>query len=798
MGRETLTPEQLYTRCDAAQFSFSVSTELEPLTEIIGQTRASEALQFGIKIKHKGYHIFVHGPAGVGKHTFVRQSLELEASHQPTPPDWCYVIHFEQPHKPNALKLPSGRGHELQQDMQHLVEELHNVIPAAFDSEQYNARSKEKEDQYEERRDKAYSDFSDEAKAHDVKLIRTPAGYVLTPLRDGKALSPEMYRQLPEKEREHFDEVIAALQEQLSNLVRQEPKWQREFRDDMRHLNQDVATLAVAHLIEDLKNKYQDVDEVGDYLDQVQQDVVQNVDMFLARDDNTSVVPQDPTDSPTNRRYQVNLIVDNRETVGAPVVYEDTPTYENLVGRVEHMTHMGTLVTDFMLIKPGALHCANGGYLMLDANKLLMQPFAWEALKRALNSRELKIQSLGQLYSLISTSSLEPEPIPLNIKVVLIGDRLLFYLLNAYDSEFAELFKVAADFEEQVDRTPENNLLYARLIATIASKEGLFPFTAEAVARIIEFASRNTEDSQKLSTHMRSLSDLLTESDYWCKQQGAETVSHEHVQRAIDQQNRRVDRMRENVYEEIERGTILIDVKGSTIGQVNGLSIIDLGNFSFAQPARITATVSLGEGEIIDIEREVELGGPIHSKGVFILSAFLSSRFAIHRPLSINASLVFEQSYGGIEGDSASVAELCALLSALGKIPLKQSLAITGSVNQHGQVQVIGGVNEKIEGFFDVCARLGLTGEQGVLIPAGNVKHLMLKPQVVTAVKEKRFHVYPIETIDQAIALLTGLTAGEPDRKGKYTKGSVYQQVNASLEQFAQRKLEFSGSKTNE
>lgn len=798
MGTEPLSVEHLCTHCDVSQFNFKLSSELDLLTGIIGQDRAAEALQFGIKIKHEGYHLFVHGPAGVGKHTFVRQSLEQEAVNQLTPADWCYVIDFEQPHKPNALKLPAGRGHELRQDMQHLIEELHNVIPAAFDSEAYNARSKEKEDHFEEQREAAYTAFSEQAKSHNVKLIRTPAGYVLTPLQDGKALSPEMYRQLPEEERKHFDEIIEALQEQLTNLVRQEPKWQREFRDEMRKLNQEVATLAVSHLIEEVKTKYLDVNEVGDYLDHMQNDVVHNVDMFLAHDDGTSLVPQDPTDSPTNRRYQINLIVDNRTTNGAPIVFEDVPTYENLLGRVEHLSHMGTLVTDFMLIKPGALHCANGGYLILDANKLLMQPFAWESLKRALSSREIKIQSLGQLYSLISTSSLEPEPIPLDVKVVLIGERLLFYLLNSYDPEFSELFKVAADFEERIDRTPDNNLLYARLIATIAAKDKLLPFTAKAVARIIDFAARNAEDSQKLSTHMRSLADLLIEADHWCKQEKSDVVTDIHVQYAINKQTYRADRVRENIYEQIERGTVLIDLTNRAIGQVNGLSIIDLGNFSFAQPARITATVALGEGSIVDIEREVELGGPIHSKGVYILSAFLSSRFANKKPLAIDASLVFEQSYGGIEGDSASVAELCALISALSKVPVKQSLAMTGSVNQHGQVQVIGGVNEKIEGFFDVCARLGLTGEQGVIIPSTNVKHLMLKEEVIDAVKSGQFNIFPVDNIDEAITLLSDMPAGEPDSEGNYPEGSLYSRVQANLQQYLENKLEFSAAKSTD
>jgi len=798
MSSEALIAEQLYTACDVSQLDFKLSSELEPLEEIIGQNRAIEALRFGIRIKHEDYHLFVHGPAGVGKHTYVRRSLEQEATQEPVPNDWCYVVNFEQPHKPNALKLPPGRGYALKQDMQHLLDELHNVIPTAFDSEQYHARSKEKEEQFEQQRDAAYRTFSQEAKAHDVQMVRLPTGYALTPVVDGKAITPEQYRELPEQQRKHFDAILEALQEKLSNLLRQEPKWQREFRESIRQLNQEVATNAVSHLIDELKLKYRDVDEVGTYLQQAQNDVVHNVEMFLNREDNSAMVPQDPTDSPINRRYQVNLIVDHRSKHGAPVVYEDTPTYENLIGRIEHFSHMGALVTDFMLIKGGALHRANGGYLILDANKLLLKPFAWEALKRCLKSREIKIQPLGEMVSLISTASLEPEPIPFDLKVVLIGDRMLFYMLNTYDPEFSELFKVAVDFDDQVDRNPKNIQLYARLIATIAAREKLLPFTSSAVARVIDFSSRHVNDSRKLSIHIRCLTDLLTESNYWSLQQGLKSVSHEQVLYAIEQQIHRADRVREKIYEQIERGILFIDVKGESVGQVNGLTVMELGNYEFAHPARITATASLGEGAIIDIEREVEFGGPIHSKGVYILSAFLTSRFATNKPLSIDASLVFEQSYGGIEGDSASVAELCALLSALSKLPINQALAVTGSVNQHGQVQTIGGVNEKIEGFFDVCLRLGLTGNQGVLIPAANVQDLMLKQSVIDAVKASQFHIYPIETIDQAISLLTGLPAGQPDSNGHYPEGSVYRQLDNNLDAYAQRKQEFSSSKSSE
>jgi lon-related putative ATP-dependent protease len=575
-------------------------------------------------------------------------------------------------------------------------------------------------------------------------------------------------------------------------LIRQEPRWQRELRNEIKKLNRETAILAVEHLIEELQSQYQDVAEIHEYLDQVQNDVVDNVEEFLRQDDRNMVLKNDTDDIAAYRRYRVNLLVDHSKSKGAPVTYEDIPVYQNLLGRVEHYSHMGTLITDFSLIKPGALHKANGGYLMLDAAKVLMEPFAWEGLKRALKAREIRIQSLGEMYGMISTVSLEPETIPLNVKVVLIGDRFIYYLLQTYDPEFCELFKVAADFDVEIGRSTENTQLYARLVATLAKKQELQPFDKGAVARVLEYASRLAEDAEKLSTHMRSVSDLLTEADYFAERDKCKLVLRKHVQQAVDARIRRTDRYRNKIYEEIERGTILIETEGEKIAQVNGLSVIDLGDFVFAQPSRITATVHLGDGTVVDIEREVELGGPIHSKGVLILSAFISGRYAHNKPFALSASVTFEQSYGMIEGDSASVGELCALLSAVAEAPINQSLAVTGSVNQHGEVQAIGAVNEKIEGFFDVCREKGMTGNQGVLVPASNVEHLMLRHDVVKAVEEGRFHIYPIAHVDQAIELLTGVAAGEPDKEGKYAKGTINDKIEERLAQLAEIKHEHS------
>jgi len=558
-----------------------------------------------------------------------------------------------------------------------------------------------------------------------------------------------------------------------------------------------MADFAVAGLIDELREKYRGYPDIVDHLDAVQKDIVENARDFLQAVEQESNLPamlrtasQDSeVGSPLARRYRVNLLVDHSESDGAPVVYEDNPTYQNLVGRVEHRAQMGALLTGFNLIKPGVLHKANGGYLILDARTVLLQPYAWEALKRTLQSGEIRIESVGQMLSLVSTISLEPDPIPLDIKVALYGEPLLYYLLYQLDPDFVELFKVEADFSEQMDRDHGNQQLYARMIATLARQEKLQPFDRAAVAAVIERSARLVGDAQKLSTQVRDITDLLREADYWAREAGNDTVQADKVQQAIEAQIYRADRFRERMQEAIQRDIVLIDTEGERVGQVNGLSVITLGYFSFGRPSRITARVCLGKGNVVDIEREVELGGQLHSKGVLILAGFLGARYAGEQPLSLSASLVFEQSPRGVDGDSASSAELYALLSAIAEVPVQQSLAVTGSVNQHGVVQAIGGVNEKIEGFFDVCQARGLSGEQGVLIPASNVQHLMLRQDVVEAVKAGQFHFYPVETVDRGIEILAGLPAGEPDEAGVYPEDSINYRVKERLTELAKKRL---------
>jgi lon-related putative ATP-dependent protease len=801
MTLQSLEADQLRRTCDPAQLDFETTEELEDLSQIIGQERAVGAVRFGIGIQRDGYNLFALGPSGTGKRTTISQFLDRRASGEPTPSDWCYVNDFEDSQKPNALQLPPGKGIELRKDMEQLVEELHTAVPTLFESEDYQTRKQELREEFQEKQEEALNKVQERAKERGIALIRTPVGLAFAPLKEGEVVTPDEFQKLSEERQEEVKGDIAELQEELQEAMRQARQWERKARDRMKELDRQVAMLAVGHRIEELQEKYADIEGVVEYLQGVKNDVVENVDDFrrAGDEDGESIfgIPIQRFREASFRRYKVNVIVDHSESEGAPVFYEEHPTYNNLIGRIEHIAQMGALTTDFNLIRPGAFHKANGGYLLIDARELLMQPYAWEGLKRVLRAQEVRIESLSQALSLVSTVSLEPEPIPLSVKVVLIGERLLYYLLNEYDPDFSELFKVEADFCDDMPRTGENDQLYTRLIATIARREGLRPFDRNAVARIIERSSRIAGDNRKLSTHLLSVADLLEEADYWAGDAGRDVVTAEDVQKTIDEQINRADRLRERTQEHIKRGMILIDTEGEKSGQVNSLSIVALGNFAFGRPSRITARTRLGKGNVVDIEREVELGGPIHSKGVLILSGFLGARYAPEYPLSLSASLVFEQSYAGVEGDSASLAELCALLSALADAPIKQSLAVTGSVNQHGEVQPIGGVNEKIEGFFDACSAKGLTGTQGVLIPAANVEHLMLRQDVIEAVRQGEYHVYPVATIDESMELLTGVPAGERDEEGKFPEGSINQRVEARLIDLAQKQREFDEGNEN-
>ncbi len=793
MPVKALDPAQLCQRCDPAQFEFKTTEDLEHLTAFIGQPRAIGALEFGVGIRQKGYNIFAFGPEGIGKGNLVRKTFESAAASEQVPSDWCYVQDFERPHRPRALELPAGKGLEFKNDMEQFVDDLHSALPVTFESEEYRSRLQEIQEVLNERQEAALEELRTRAEKKELAVLRTPGGLAIAPVREGEVISPEEFQGLPQEQREALEKDIEDLQEELEAMLMNLPGWQRELREQVTSLNREMADIAVGGLIRQLLKDYAELPAIVEHLEAVQQDVVKHVRQIIDEGDPAQSTDPTPPRGPlaalgarsTLQRYQVNLLVDHGSSESAPVVYEDNPTFQNLLGRIEHTAQMGALITDFSLIKPGALHRANGGYLILDARRLLQEPFAWEGLKRALRSEHLRMETPGQVQSFISTVTLDPEPIPLNVKVALLSDPMLYYLLMENDPESRELFRVASDFDDQMDRDSESQMLYARLIGSLATVHGLRPLDPGGVARIIEHSSRIIEDGKKLSIQMNHITDLMREADYWAGEADRAVMTSEDVSTAIDAEIFRSDRIKERTQEQIYRETILIDTDGKQTGQVNGLSVYQYGDFAFGRPSRITARVRVGKGEVLDIEREVDLGGPIHSKGVMILSSFLGSRFSPDRQLSLTASLVFEQSYGGVEGDSASSAELYALLSSIAEVPAKQSLAVTGSVNQFGRVQAIGGVNEKIEGFFDICNTRGLTGEQGVLIPDSNVQHLMLREDVVQAVSEGKFHVYPIESIDQGIELLTDVPAGEPDDEGTYPEDTINGKVQARLKKFA-------------
>jgi lon-related putative ATP-dependent protease len=774
-----LPAEDLYRNCDLSAVGFETTADLEPLGANIGQERAMEAIRFGVGMDHEGYNLYLMGSAGLGKHALIESTLEERRHASAAPDDWCYVADFDDHHRPTALRLPPGRGRHLRSDMHQLVEDLLNAVPAAFQSENYTRRAEEIQQEFKEREEQAAGTIGHEAKERGIALIHTPNGYTLAPVEDEHILSSEEFGKLPEEEKERIGQVIEDLREELQKTLSQVPLWQREMRRRFKDLNREITETTVTTLMAELELNYADLPVVLDYLSAVKRDVIDNGQVFREGDGQEGKAPS--PDDPPFVRYRVNLLVDNADLDGAPLVYEDNPSYLNLIGRVEHIAHMGTLVTDLSLIKAGALHRANGGFLVLDALRLLTNPFAWDALKRVLRSREIRIDSLERLLSLASTTSLEPEAIPVDLKVVLVGERLLYYLLKAYDPDFGQLFKVAADFAEDMHRLPENETLYARLIASLQQDKRLLPLTRNAVELVVEVAARRAQDAERLSIHLEGLSDLLQEADYLARQAGDETLDRGHLESARRAQHRRLDQMRERLQEEILRGTLLIDTAGVQLGQVNGLSVIQLGDYAFGAPTRISATARIGNGEVVDIQREVDQGGPIHAKGVLILSSYLGRRYARFQPLCLSASLVFEQTYGTVEGDSASAAELCALLSAIGDIPLKQSLAITGSVSQHGEVQAIGGVNEKIEGFFDICTARDLTGDEGVIIPEANRKHLMLRADVIEAAAQGKFRIYSVRHVDQALELLSGQRAGLPDTSGKYPADSLNGQIQARL-----------------
>ncbi|MBI3030627.1 MAG: AAA family ATPase [Candidatus Rokubacteria bacterium] len=776
-----LKPEEVRAVCDPTALPFRSTAELPLLDGMIGQDRAVSATSFGIGMRRAGYNLFVLGPAATGKTTTMRRVLTRTAQEEPTPPDYCYVHNFADPYRPTALELPAGRGRELREEMARLVDDVRARLPRVFEGEEFERHKAQVMEDFSRRQQTEMERFEEAARADGFAVIRTPRGMAVAPAPRGEPLTPEVFAALPKAAREAIQARESALEERLEASLRQIRQLEREARLAHEKLLAEAAAAAIRPLIGELRERFAGLAPVGRYLDQVEEDLIAHAEEFRRLEDGKGGLPFLPPPGAFLEAYRVNVLVDRSGERGAPVVLEQNPTHGNLLGRIEHRVHFGTLVTDFTLIKAGALHRANGGYVILEAKDVLRTFMAWEALKKALKGGSIRIEEPLEEYRLISAVSLAPEPIPLSVKVVLIGSPLLYYLLYMLDEDFRELFKVKVDFDESLPRTPEFELLYARFIGSACREDALPPFSSSGVAKLIEHGSRLVAHQGRLTSRLGELLDLIRESAFWAGERRHPLVQGEDVSHAVEQKTYRANLIEERMGRMFAEGALLLATDGEAVGQVNGISVLASGDHAFGRPSRITARTFAGEPGVLDIEREAKLGGPVHSKGVLILTGFLAGRYAREHPLALSASITFEQQYEEIEGDSASSAELYALLSSLSGIALAQGLAVTGSVNQRGEIQAVGGINEKIEGFFDVCRARGLTGRQGVLIPEANVRHLMLREDVVQAVREERFQIHAVWTVDEGIALLSGRAAGERGPDGQFPEGSFNRAVEEAL-----------------
>lgn len=777
------TAEEVRAVCTPEELGCVHTDELSPLDSIIGQERAVRALEFGLEVNDRGFNIFVAGLPGTGKNTAVQRFLENLAKTKPTPPDWCYVYNFREPKNPRAITLPPGKGAEFARDMKEFIAAAQREIPRAFESEEYVKKREETVEGFNAQRSKLFAELNQRASEAGFMIQPTPTGLFIIPLIDGEPVKDKDFAALPPEQQREIIRRREKLEEDVAGTFREVQNIERRVHQAVRDLDKQVAAFVLGHLVKELTEKYADIEAVLSYLGSVLEDMIENIGIFRGQESGRQTPPwikEDPF-----RRYEVNVIVDNSDAKGAPVVMEYHPTYNNLIGRIEKEAVFGALITDFTMIRAGSLHKANGGYLVLPAEEVLRNYFSWDGLKRALRERRVVIEDASERLGFFTTKTLQPEPIELKLKVILLGDPWLYYLLYHYDSDFQELFKVKAEFGTRMDRTPENIRKYAAFLSMLCEKEGLLHLDASAVAKLVEYGSRLAEDQAKLTTRFSEIADVVREACYYAAKDGMPYALEDHVRRAIDERFYRSSLIQERIQEMITRGTIMIDTAGEKVGQVNGLSVINLGDISFGKPQRITVTVAAGKEGVIDIEREAKLGGRIHTKGVLILSGYLAEKYAAEAPLTLAARLVFEQSYEGIEGDSASSAELYTLLSALAGAPLKQGLAVTGSINQKGEIQAIGGVNEKVEGFFDVCKAKGLTGEQGVLVPAANRDNLMLREDVVGAIREGRFHIYFVRSVDEGIEILTGIPAGERGPDGRFPEETIHGRVAARLKEMA-------------
>lgn len=789
-----LSADMIRKECTSNLITCESTEGVKPLQEIIGQERAVRALKFGVEIKEKGFNVYVAGFPGTGRTTTVRGFLEDTARTKPAPSDWCYVNNFRNQYEPKVLKLPAGNGRHFKEDMATFIRETLRTLPKSFESEDYGTRRASAIRVVEEERQKLVGQLTKRAQEQGFILQASPVGWLMIPVIKGKPVNDAEFMALDEKTREAIEKKREQLTEQFTSAMRQLREMEGKADEAIRKLNRDVALFAIGHQVIEMKEENKDFPEIITYIDEVQEDILSNLPHFIKEEPEESQQTPFPTrwmrEAPF-KKYEVNLIVDNSEAKGAPVVMELNPTYQNIIGKVEKEAQFGMLITDFTMIRAGSLHKANGGYLIIPVEELLMNSLSYDGLKRALKNGSVIIEEAEERLGFITTKSLKPQPIPLDIKVILIGDPYLYEQLYVLDMEFSQLFKVKADFDTTMDRTEKNVQQYASFVCTLCQKENLKHLDSSGLAKLIEHSSRLAEDQEKLSTRFAEIADVIREANFYATEENAKLVTGTHVKKAIEEKVYRSKLIQEKLQEMITRGVLLIATESEKVGQVNGLSVIGLGDFEFGTPSRVTASIGLGREGVMDIEREANMGGPIHTKGVLILSGYLNDKFANDKPLSLSARLVFEQNYEGVEGDSASSSELYTILSALSQLPIKQNLAVTGSVNQKGEVQAIGGVNEKIEGFFEVCKAKGFTGQQGVMIPQSNVQNLMLKEEIVDAVKAGDFHIFSVKTIDEGIEVLTGVEAGERQKDGTFKEGTVNYLVDKRLRQMAEKLREY-------
>jgi lon-related putative ATP-dependent protease len=790
-----LEPEKLRWTCDPALFEFETTEELPDLDYAIGQQRALRSIEFGLGMEETGFNLFISGETGTSRTSTIRSILKKRARTEPQPSDWVYVNNFKDSDSAVSLALPAGKGSELAADMKVLVDAFRIDIPKALESPEYEARRAEILEEYQKNNNELFQTLEKESGKHGFALQRTVSGLVVVPQKEGRNYTQEEYEALSEKKRQKLDQTGKRLTEKLNDVLRRVRDNEKLTKDALAQADRDLGMSCLGHRLGPLREKYAGLEKVLAYLDAVQEDILNNLEDFKPQ----SAQPQIPgikmsRQEPTFERYEVNVLVDNKETEGAPVVFEANPTYNNLFGRIEHvMQYGGVAVTDFTMIRSGALHRANGGYLVIDAREVLINPFVWDALKRCIRTGDIRIEDVLEQYRFMTMVTLKPETVPMQTKIIMIGTPWIYYLLFYMDPDYRKFFKVKAEFDSRLTRTPEIMNDYALFVATHCRTEKLLHFDRSGIARLLEYTSRMVEDQNKVSSQFMEIADFIREASFWAHKDGHAVVTGEDVLRAAQEKVYRVNRIEERMHELYEDGSIMVDTAGAVIGQINGLSVIGLGDHTFGRPSRITARVYTGQAGMVNIEREVKLSGPIHDKGVMILTGYLGGTFAVDRPLTLSASICFEQSYDGVEGDSASSTELYALLSALSGIPVKQGIAVTGSVNQRGMIQPIGGVNFKIEGFFAVCRSQGLTGHQGVMIPRANERHLMLNDEVMEAVAAGRFHIWSVETIEQGIEILTGMKAGQRDKHGAFPKRTLFHLVDKRLTEMAERMQEQSG-----